>query len=57
MMVNVAPLSVPIDCGKPVVTPPLITGMPPTVRVCKPSGAVTVKVPVWVSAAESGSVP
>ncbi|MNN44317.1 hypothetical protein D3C81_1586020 [compost metagenome] len=56
-MVNVLPSGVTIDCGKPAATPPVTTLMPPTVRVCRPSRAVTVKVPLWVNAGVSGLVP
>ncbi|MCY1183052.1 hypothetical protein D9M73_236410 [compost metagenome] len=51
------PSSVTAVCGKPAATPPLTTVMPPTVRVCRPSRAVTVKVPLWVRAGALGSVP
>ncbi|MNC70032.1 hypothetical protein D3C75_1207990 [compost metagenome] len=56
-MVRVLPSAVVTDCGKPLTTPALITLMPPTVSACRPSAAVTVKVPLWVSAAASGLLP
>ncbi|MNI59793.1 hypothetical protein D3C73_1149730 [compost metagenome] len=31
--------------------------MPPTLRLCKPSGAVILKVPCWVRAPASGALP
>ncbi|MNF16006.1 hypothetical protein D3C80_2188500 [compost metagenome] len=57
MTVKVLPSGETTDCGKPAATPLVTTAMPPTVRVCKPSRAVTVKVPLWVSAGVSGLVP
>ncbi|MCY1176897.1 hypothetical protein D9M73_171850 [compost metagenome] len=57
MTVRVLPNAVVIDCGKPATTPPAITLMPPTFKVCKPSAATTVKVPDRVSAAASGWLP
>ncbi|MNR36487.1 hypothetical protein D3C85_1544090 [compost metagenome] len=56
-MVSVLPSAVVADCGKVLATPPVITLMPWTVRVCRPSGAVTVKVPVWVRAGLLGLLP
>ncbi len=56
-MVSVLPSGVVTDCGKPAATPLVTTAMPPTVRVVTPSKAVTVNVPLWVSAAESGALP
>ncbi|MNH16654.1 hypothetical protein D3C76_1135740 [compost metagenome] len=56
-MVSVLPRAVVADCGKPLATPPLTTVMPPTVSVCTPSSAVTVKLPVWVRAGASGLLP
>ncbi|MNH35893.1 hypothetical protein D3C79_966340 [compost metagenome] len=56
-MVRVLPSAVVADCGKPLATPPLTTLMPPTVRVCTPSSAVTVKLPLWVRAALLGLLP
>ncbi|MNC57810.1 hypothetical protein D3C75_1074940 [compost metagenome] len=54
MTVRVLPNAVVIDCGKPATTPPAITLMPPTFKVCRPSAAVTVKVPDWVNAPALG---
>ncbi|MNW66794.1 hypothetical protein D3C74_453020 [compost metagenome] len=56
-MVNELPSGVVPVCGKPLTTPLVTTLMPPTVRVCRPSGAVTVKVPERVSADASGLLP
>ncbi|MNR13839.1 hypothetical protein D3C85_1302690 [compost metagenome] len=55
--VNVLPNGVVTDCGKPAATPSVTTAIPPKVRVCTPSGAVMVKVPFWVSAELSASLP
>ncbi|MNE92364.1 hypothetical protein D3C80_1900780 [compost metagenome] len=57
VMVRVLPNGVTAVCGKPAATPPLTTVMPPTVRVCRPSRAVTVKVPLWVRAGALGLLP
>ncbi|MND84552.1 hypothetical protein D3C80_764460 [compost metagenome] len=37
------------DCAKPAATPPLITLIPPMLRLVSPSGALMVKVPLRVS--------
>ncbi|MNJ78853.1 hypothetical protein D3C77_767150 [compost metagenome] len=47
---------VPVS-GNALTTPPLTKVRPPMVRVCKPSGATTVKVPPLVSAHWSGLLP
>ncbi|MOA64193.1 hypothetical protein D3C78_1901740 [compost metagenome] len=56
-MVRVLPSGVTAVCGKPATLPPLTTVMPPTVRVCRPSRALTVNVPTRVRADVSGLVP
>ncbi|MNG41570.1 hypothetical protein D3C84_1308370 [compost metagenome] len=57
VMVSVLPSGVPVDCGKPAATPLVTTAIPPTVRVCTPSSAVMVNVPLWVSAELLASLP
>ncbi|MNH05133.1 hypothetical protein D3C79_644490 [compost metagenome] len=56
-MVRVLPSGVVADCGKPTALPPLTTVMPPMVKVCRPSGAVTEKLPPWVNAGPFGLLP
>ncbi|MNP27819.1 hypothetical protein D3C76_1207480 [compost metagenome] len=56
MMVNVLPSGVVPDCGK-LPVPLLITVTPSMVRVFRPSGACTVKLPLWVSADPLGLLP
>ncbi|MOA46049.1 hypothetical protein D3C78_1685110 [compost metagenome] len=56
-MVRVLPIQVLPEIGKPCTTPPLIIWTPEMLRLCRPSGAFTVKVPCWVSAGASGSLP
>ncbi|MNE59909.1 hypothetical protein D3C80_1550300 [compost metagenome] len=57
VMVRVLPNGVLITCGKPLAMPPVITLTPCTVMLCTPSGALMVKLPVWVSAEGFGALP
>ncbi|MNN62184.1 hypothetical protein D3C81_1774660 [compost metagenome] len=57
VMVSVLPNGVVTDCGKPALAPLVTTAIPPTVRVCTPSNAVMVNVPLWVRAVLFASLP
>src|ERR1700712_2802899 len=46
-----------IDCAEVIPAPSTTTSMPPMVRVCKPSGALTLITPFWVRAPASGALP
>ncbi|MNY11488.1 hypothetical protein D3C86_1445190 [compost metagenome] len=56
-MVSVLPSPLVRVGNVPASTPPLISALPPTVRLCTPSRALKVKLPVCVSSAGFAALP